>query len=231
MTNTELIAKHIKPEKGKEIGICKVCGQKTESGFKSKLYIKDARFTNFDLLKAVDSDIICQNCASCLSEPKLRRSSFIADTDKIIYLQKNDIENYVFNLSETGIKTPFVFCVTESFKKHMSFKATINYDTNKYTVTHENYSFVIDVAQAQKIYAVLNEFYLYFNKDELLSGDYNSIALKTYCADCTLQQFTSKEKLLRDKRGSHEFNFLVYILNSEKRNEILKERKKCRKKS
>lgn len=151
MTNTELIARHIKPEKGKEIGICKVCGQKTESGFKSKLYIKDARFTNFDLLKAVDSDIICQNCASCLSEPKLRRSSFIADTDKIIYLQKNDIENYVFNLSETGIKTPFVFCVTESFKKHMSFKATINYDTNKYTVTHENYSFVIDVAQSKNL--------------------------------------------------------------------------------
>jgi len=228
-TNTSLIASHLTVVEGSESGICKVCGQSTEHGFKAKMYIKDSRFTNYDLLKDVSSGVICANCAACLSEAKLRRSSFIADSEKIMYLQKNDIENYVFALADT-VKVPFVFCITESFKKHISFKAALNYSTKRFVITHENYSFTFDSVKMKDVYKILNEFYLYFSKDELISGDYNALSMKSYFVVNTNEDFMQSESVLRANRGSQAFNFLVYILNAERRNEILKERKKCKKK-
>lgn len=88
MTNTQLISKFIDVDVGNKIGYCKMCGCKTEHGFVSKDYIKDTRFTNFDELKRIESDIICEHCAACMKETKLRRSGYIADQEQLIFLKK-----------------------------------------------------------------------------------------------------------------------------------------------
>lgn len=230
MTNTQLISKFIDVDVGNKIGHCKMCGCKTEHGFDSKDYIKDTRFTNFDELKRIESDIICEHCAACMKETKLRRSGYIADQEQLIFLKKNDIENYVFNLKDI-VKGDFVFCVTESFKKHTSFKAVVNKSTDRFTITHENYKFVFDVPRMKKVYDVLNALYLYFSKEELLTGDYNAFYIMQYIQDGhSEEEFTQNESVLKAVRGSKAFEFCVYMLNSERKNEILKERKKCKKK-
>lgn len=226
MTNTALIAKHLDRVQGKEKGTCKMCGLHTDTGHKAKAYIKDARFTNFDLLKNVESDIICADCAACLSEDKIRRSCFIADDEKIVFLKKNELEEYLFDMSK--IKIPFVFCVTQSFKKHLSYKATVNYDTKKFVITHENYSFTFDVSESKAVYDKLNAMYVFFSKDELLSGNYNIQSLRSYYAEKgNMREFEKNEETFKKYRGSYLFDFLVFILNSEKKQA---EVKKCRKK-
>lgn len=230
MTNTQLISKFIDVDVGNKIGHCKMCGCKTEHGFASKDYIKDTRFTNFDELKRIESDIICEHCAACMKETKLRRSCYIADETQIIWLKKNDIENYVFNLGNI-VTGQFVVCITESFKKHTSFKAVVNKSTDRFTITHENYKFVFDTRKMKKVYAVLNEMYLYFSKDELLTGDYNTYYIIEYMkSGHTEQEFLQNESVLKTVRGSKAFEFCVYMLNSERKNELVKEQKKCKKK-
>lgn len=230
MRNTQLIAKYIDVGIGDKQGFCIMCANETKNGFLAKDYIKDARFTNFDELENVQSDVICEYCAACMKEPKLRRSCYIADEKQIIWLKKNDIENYVFDLGNI-VQGQFVVCITESFKKHTSFKAIVNQDTKRYTITHENYKFVFDVRKMEKVYAVLNEMYLYFSKDELLTGDYNAYYIMEYIkSGHTEQEFLQNESVLSAARGSKAFEFCVYMLNSERKNEFVKEQKKCKKK-
>lgn len=229
MINTELIAKHIDVSVGSQKGVCKMCGQETVKGFKSKDIIKDARFTNFDELKNIKSNVVCESCCACMKSAQLRRSSYIADEEKITYLAKNDIENYVFQLEKT-VKGNFVVCVTESFKKHTSFKATVNTDTRRYVITTENYKFVFDVEKMKKVYDVMNKMYLYFSKNEILTGEYESFFISDYIKENSLNEFYSNEEILAQERGSNAFAFLIHILNSERKNEFMKEKKKCKKK-
>ena len=230
MNNTRLIAKHIDVALGNKTGFCIMCGNETANGFLAKDYIKDARFTNFDELENVQSNVICEHCAACMKEPKLRRSCYIADEKQIIWLKKNDIENYVFDL-ENIVSGSFVVCITESFKKHTSFKAVVNHDTQKYTITHENYKFVFDVQKMKKVYSVLNELYLHFSKEELLTGDYDAYYIMQYIANGHSEdEFIEKENILKAARGSKAFEFCVFMLNSERKNEYVKEQKKCKKK-
>lgn len=203
-----------------------MCGCDTSYGFLAKDYIKDARFTNFDELKNIQSDVICEYCSACMKEPKLRRSCYIAGEKQIIWLKKNDIENYVFDLGNI-VTGRFVVCITESFKKHTSFKAVVNRDTSKYTITHENYKFAFDVPKMKKVYDVMNELYLYFSKEELLTGDYNAFYIIQYIQDGhTEEEFIQNENALKGVRGSKAFEFCVYMLNSERKNELLKARKR-----
>ena len=92
MINTEIIYKALKSDlSGNLDGNCCVCGRHTEKGFKAKDYIKNARFTNFDLLKKPSSDVICECCGYCMQNADLRRKNFIADCEHIEFLSKNPL--------------------------------------------------------------------------------------------------------------------------------------------
>lgn len=225
MVNTEIIYKALESDFNGDLkGSCCVCGRYTEKGFKTKDYIKNARFTNFDLLKNVGSDVICEYCAYCIGNADLRRKSFIADSNYIKFLSKNDIETLIFDL-ESYVAGEFVVCITQSFKKHNSFKATVNTDTSNFSVQLEDNSFYIDTVVHKELYNTLNKMYLWFGKDEIKNGDYSYLAIKDFGADI----FTKCENEIKQYRGSMVFDFLLYILNSERRNEIVKERLKAKK--
>lgn len=217
MTNTELISKHItlleceesEPQK------CKVCGQVSSKHFSQKSILSE-KFNDYDECKSIKSDRICVFCASCIKNADLRRSCFYADSEKIMFFKKNDIEKLVF---DTDLKSPFVFCVTESFKKHNSFKAIVNYSQNKFYIQKENERFVFDRNKMKSIYDVLKRAYFedLMSKDEILTGKYTTLI--------EAPKLFEYENFFKQHRGNKYFEFLVYILNSETKNEILKKRK------
>lgn len=199
-----------------------MCGISTETGLDRKKFIKPARFTNYDLLKEPTSQVICENCGACMKEAKLRRSSFVASSEGILYIQKNDIENIIFNLDDY-VKGEFVVCITRSFKKHNSFRATVNIDTKRFYIREEDDEYIFDVKKLKNIYEIINQLYLYYNKDEIQTGNYNIYQTRKYLG---IDKLLELEDKIKDYRGSKQFDLLLHILNSERRNEIIKQRLK-----
>ncbi len=229
MINTHLIAHWLSDiPLGDKVGLCKMCGYNTEHGFAAKDYIKEARFTNSDLLKYRSSEVICESCAACLKEPKLRRSSFICSDKGLQYLVKNDIENVLFNMQDY-VSGEFVVCITQSFKKHNSFRARVNYNTSKFYIREEDDEYIFDVDSMRDYYKIINELYLYFTKEEIRTGQYDSMQILKYFnsnldESMTFDNFFEKDKKIAQIRGSKQFDLLLHILNSENRNEIVKAR-------
>lgn len=233
MENTTIVYNALKSNlSGKLSGTCKLCGCITENGFKAKDYIKDARFTNTDCCKAVSSDIICECCAFSMSETDLRRKSFFATSEKITFLAKNDIENYIFNLDKyISAGEEFIFCITRSFKKHNAFRARVNCNTHCFFIREEDDEYMFNADELKNIYSKLNEMYIYFSKDEISSADYIPLQIKKFGID----KFIEYENVIKKYRHTKQFDLMLHILNSEKRNEIVKsikekEKSECRKK-
>lgn len=223
MTNTQIVSNNFKIEIGKEKGICLMCSSETQKGFKSKDFIKDARFTNFDILSNIKSKVICEHCAVCMKNDDLRRKSFIASKEKIIYLQKNDIENYIFNLKE-HVKGEFIVCLTRTFKKHNAFRAKVNIDAERFYIREEDNEYLFEVSEMKKLYEKLNEFYMYFNKEEIATGNYNLMSIKEF----GIENFGVYDNLIKQHRKTIQLDLLLHILNSEKRNEAVKARIKMK---
>lgn len=219
MTNTQLISKYISVQKGDITGKCKVCGSGTTSGFKAKDYIKESRFTNNDCLKEIDSDVICENCAACLKDDSLRRSSFICSESGLVYLKKNDIENYLFDLDKY-VKGEFVVCITKSFKKHNSFRARVNLNPHVFYIREEDDEYIFDSYVLKDIYKAINRLYLYFAKEDIQTAHYDTKQIIKYGKE----QFFIDETIIKPFRGSKQFELLLHMLNSERRNEIVKKR-------
>lgn len=217
MINTHLISKHIgllkceEAEKKK----CKICASETTHYLPQKKVLSE-KFNDYDICKCILSDVVCIECASCIKDASLRRSCFYADEENIVFFKKNDIENLVFNLP---VKIPFVFCFTESFKKHNSFKAVVNYSTKKYYIQAENDRFLFDVDKMKKLYEIIKQAYFedLLSKDEILTGNYTTLV--------DVQKLIDYDAEFKLHRGNKYFDFLVYMLNSEIKNEILKKRK------
>jgi len=223
ITNTELLYNAIKvsPLGGEKDhkGYCKVCGKSIIQGIPERKVLS-ANFTNYDECKYRKSTYICIECASVMKEADLRRNNFIADKDKIYLFKKNDLEKHLFNLSEY-VSGEFVVGITRSFKKHNSFRCKVNNNPNKYYIREEDKEYIFDVIVLKKVYNMLNEAYLSFSKDELLTGIYKSLSVDQF----GLEKFKEYENTFRQYRGMVQFDLLVYMMNSEKRNEIIKGRK------
>lgn len=140
-------------------------------------------------------------------------------------LKKNDLEHYLFNLDKY-IKGEFIVCITQSFKKHNVIRAKVNTNPNSFYIRQEDDEYLFNATELKDVYKKLNEAYLYFSKEELETGNYKIISIEQF----GLEKFIEYEDILSKYRGSSQFSILVYILNSEKRNEIIKERLKKEKK-
>lgn len=230
MKNTEIIFNSIKKindvsnddlEKCDEN--CLICGKQIKQGVKVKKAIS-AKFTNFDECKCLNSEYICEACNYCLKDPELRKNNIIADKNKLYLLKKNDLENYLFNLDKY-VEGEFIVGITTSFKKHNSFRCRVNSDTKEYFIRQEDKEFIFNADEMNFLYQRLNEAYLQFSKDELLTGQYSMIAIEEF----GLEKFEEYENIFKRYRGSNQFELLIYMMNSEKRNEYLKEKMKKKK--
>lgn len=230
MNVTELIAKNIEinlKDIEKDIenvkAQCCMCGKEYTEAIKIKKILSE-HFTNYEYFK-YKTDYMCLNCAKCLKDDRLRKNNFIADKNKIILFKQNEIEKYIYEM-EKYVSTPFVFAVTRSFKKHNSFKCKLNYDYKYFYIQEEDKKYIFDVEKMKKLYEILNEAYLHFTKDEMITGIYKFASIEKYGID----NFIKLENILKEYRGTHKFNLLIYMLNSEKRNEYIKTKKEEEKK-
>lgn len=215
MTQAELITAALGVAETKDKvqgGTCAICGQECE-GVPVKKIVRNERFTNFDEIN-VDGDVVCGPCATCMKDARLRRKSFIAHPGGVIFLEKNDIEHYVFDLEAQGIKTPFLFCVTTSFKKHMFFRARLNNDYKQYNLQFEEVPVTI-TEHDKELYKQIQDAYEFFSKDELLTGNFKLINIKKFGID----RFGALKEMVEAKRTTAKFKFLVHIMNSEVKNE------------
>jgi hypothetical protein len=226
MTNTELISNSIEKY---EIDLekfenkkCFMCGKCINQGIKLKKIIS-GNFTNFNYAKCIESEYMCIECSTCIKNSDLVRKNFIADSKKIHFLSKNDIEEYIFNL-EKYVESEFVVCLTKTFKKHNSFKACVNKSFDIFTIQLEDKQIKFYKKEFRKLHKMLNEAYLYFTKDDLESGNYNLLSIK----DFGIEKTEIYENEFKKHRKTEYFNFLIWIMNSEKRNEIVNERLKLK---
>ncbi|KXZ40028.1 hypothetical protein SAMN05661008_01512 [Alkalithermobacter thermoalcaliphilus JW-YL-7 = DSM 7308] len=229
MVNTEIIYKAFnKPDlEALQIvqieGHCKICGKKITEGVKEK-NVLSANFTNWSELKRIDSNYICKACTFCMKNADLRKNSFVADSKHLYLLKKNDLEEYLFNL-EKYIEAEFVVGITRSFKKHNSFRCIVNSNPKRFYIREEDREYLFDAEKLKTIYEMLNEAYLQFSKEELLSGQYKMISIEQF----GLEKFQQYEEVFKQYRGSAQFELLVYMMNSEKRNEYIQAKIKTEK--
>lgn len=222
MNTTEIIAKHFEKytddleEDIKEN--CILCNKEITAGIK-KNKVMSAKFTDYDECKNVRSDYICVECATCIKERDLRTHNILADAEHIYLFKKQDLEEYIFNIDKY-IKDEFVVGITTSFKKHNSFRCRVNNDTKRFYIREEDKEYLFEVEKAKELYEILNEMYLYFTKDEMLTGHYSLMKMQEFGID----NFNKYENIIKKHRKTHQLEFLVYMLDSEKRNEIVKER-------
>jgi len=212
---------HIETEPCK--GICAFCGSKIQEGVKLENTVSDA-FTNYDLLTDRTASHVCVACNACVREPKLRRMNFIAigDSDEsdahIIYFKRDEIERYLFQ----PLPTPFIFAVTESYKKHMSFRARVNYSNKLYYVQKEDTQILFSPTKYKDIFEAMSRLYRNFSKNAIATGCYQQNFIKKY----SIQKFIQDEAIIKNERGSMQFNLLLLAMNmSEEQLKKFKERK------
>lgn len=226
MNNTQILAKHCKTvevNELEEVDNCFLCGCEITKGIPVKKVIS-SNFTNFEFCKNINGKYCCKDCAATIKNADLRKNSFVADKDNLYLLKKNDIENYLFDLDKY-VKDEFVVGITVSFKKHNSFRCRVNQDTSKYYIRQEDKEFLFDAKEMKYLYDKLNDAYLQFSKDEILSGNYSTIAIEQF----GLEKFIEYENLFKKYRKTYQFELLVYILNSERRNEYIKQKQQAQK--
>lgn len=202
---------------------CLICGSNINEGCSVKNII-GVKFTNLDVCKDINSNYVCKECSFCMKEVTLRRNNFIACESKIIYPKKDDLGTYLFNLDEF-ISTPFVIGITRSFKKHNSFRCRVNYDVNNFYIREEEKEYLFNVDKMKFLYQKLNEAYLHFSKEELRTGNYSLLFIEKLGID----KFYEYENLFKQYRRTYQFELLIYIMDSKKKNEYLKEKKKLEK--
>lgn len=202
---------------------CMVCGKRIRKGVRFKKVVS-GNFTDYDTFIKLNGTHICKECSTCVKTRELRTHNILADKDNIYLFKKKDLEKYLFNIDKY-IETDFIIGITRSFKKHNSFRCSVNHNTEMFYIREEDKEYLFDVKVAKELYKKLWEMYLYFTKDEILSGDYNINKIQ----EIGLNTFSKYEALFKQYRGSHQFDLLVYMLDGEKRNKIVNERIKAQK--
>lgn len=204
-------------------GICAFCGTDIQEGVPLKNTVSDT-FTNFDQLTDRNASHVCQCCYACLKDTRLRRMNFIAigNSDEsnahIIFFKRDEIERYLFQ----PLPTPFIFAVTESYKKHMSFRARVNYSQKLFYVQKEDEQILFSPNKYRNIYEAMKLLYQKFSKLSIQTGNYQQNFIKKY----GLNEFQRDEGIIKNERGTQQFELLLYALNlSEENLKKFKERK------
>lgn len=220
--------------------VCAFTGQPIKQGIRKKDAISNV-FTDHAYLK-YPSDYISIDAYLCIKE--------VIETEK----GANALRNYSFFVSEDGLELlprdkiltrmlmnrtdkrkqfgdnsfPFVFCVTQGGKKHLTYKATVNYNNERYIITTDfwdvefgiNAQMLKLVGACQRFYAIIpdsKEDATWFTKDEILTGNYQSKRIETYGID----DWTRLENVIKPYHNTPLLRLLTFALNKLNENEFI----------
>lgn len=225
-TAFHLISQHLDQSKLTHVEdvdtVCAFTGMPITKGIHKKYAIKDT-FTDYDHLK-YHSDYIGLDVASTMAEiipgnkkdTSLRNYSFIANTFELKLLKNHDILHYIVN----PLKPPFYFCISFNNKKHLAFKARLNYSENDYIVTTDAGECRIQKKELSQVLPVLYRWYTvmpgkedtkaqptWFTKEEILKGVNNYKKIEQYG-----ERFFEEDHFLQQYRGTMLLKVLTHCL-------------------
>lgn len=210
----ELVAKHF--EKISAIPnpcICSICGVQTDNSLPISFLKKT--FTNHDLLKYGNAGL-CPECVSCLRR-ELLFTNFIATQEEFIQFKREGIIEHLFAPPEP----PFVFCITQSYKKHSAIRSEISWSKECFHIREEDLAFYFEPNKWQQCYSIIENQIKIFSKTEIRTGEYLPKRISEYGMD----QLLAETALLHPLRTTPQFDLLIYALIIPEREE-----KKCKSK-
>lgn len=183
-------------------GSCALCRRplKGEAAVPIENVIKPT-FTNRDLLSPT-SRLICVACAFCLRTPELRRRDFVASTQKIEFLDREQLRRKLLEpVDEDGL--PFVFCVGLSHKKHLILMTRVNISKKLFYVQFETQGVWIQPSVHNQLFFSLQALRKHFSKEEIAEGFYDPSKLKA--------DMLALEEKVKPYRGRPIFNLLLHV--------------------
>ena len=202
--------------------ICLFTGQHIKKGIHKKHVIKST-FTDLEYLK-YDSDYVSIDIAATMTNlissktrpSSLRNFSFMANDNKILFLSRNQLLEYLLE----PIDPPFFFCLSFNNKKHLAFKSSINFSKTNYKITTDIGDCIIDIEKVNKILPVIQNWYTvipeksttktlptYFTKEEILKGSQNINRIEKYKGD-----YFKENSFIESYRNTLFLKILVHCL-------------------
>lgn len=207
--------------------ICAFTGQKISKGVLMKDLIKPT-FTDQEYIKypskyaSIETALLIEEVIKTEKGfNSLRNYSFFATENKLQLLKREEISSLLFNIPET----PFQIGVTYSNKKHISFKAPINYDCFNYQIITDLGIVNFNKKQVLEYLDIIQSWYTiipekketaaqptYFTKDEIKGL---SIPLQKKINEYGLQKYFQETQFLQKYRNTSLFNLIVHTLNKK----------------
>ncbi len=184
---------------------CFFCGKSFNEGIEIKEAISD-RFTDYAFVSAPDSQYCCEGCSLGLS---LIRFSYIIDS-KIRLIRQKKFGEALLKQKEK----PFLVCISTSFKKHLFYKATVNYDLNNFYVNLENETILCNKEILKNDIDYISSL---LNLGASLKSIYNSYIQNDIVNACGIKIYDYLEEALNRR------NFQVALYLAQRNEEIKKE--------
>jgi CRISPR type IV-associated protein Csf1 len=182
---------------------CWLCGGETGGkGMSIKKAIKPT-FTDHPFARGHGSSYICPGCALCLSARELRNYSILATADKLFHPTRAEWRDILINPPAP----PFVMCLAVSGQKHLTFKAPVNLERERFTVLLEERPIFAAPDRIEQIIEAVEALYIYFSKDEILTGRYSQHRIK----ECGLSKWERLEAEIECWRGRPLFDLALFV--------------------
>lgn len=207
-TAQAIIAKHFAQiDATGQLCPCAICGRQVEQSIPVKILKKT--FTNHDLLR-FGSAGLCPDCTSCLRR-ELLFINFIATEKEFIGFKRDGILHHLFNPPEP----PFVFCITQSYKKHNAIRSEISWSKDCFHIRMEDMAFYFEPNKWKQCLLIIENQIKFFSKSEIRSGDYKYKRIAEYGMD----QFIAETEIIKPIRSTPQFDLLLYALMIPERKE------------
>jgi len=190
---------------------CWLCGGETGGlGLPTKKAIKDT-FTDHPYARGQGSASVCAGCAFCLSMRELRNYSILATVEYILHPSRSKWQDILLAPPEP----PFVMCLAVSGQRHLSFKAPVNLDREKFTVLLEDQAVHVIPEKLKSVLEAVEALYVYFTKEEIATGRYSQHRIK----ECGLRRWERLDANVVDWRGRPLFELALFVAQKRERQE------------
>mgnify|MGYP001601928793 CR=1 FL=1 len=223
MRNTYLIGKHLSLLPGNLMSEpCALCGAEPD-GQLTGLFINDVlsdEFMDVECLSGTRS--MCIYCAACIGKGQpqsecIRMTSFLATSVEFIRLKREAIWHYILN---PPADVAFVFGVTYTHKKHISFKAPVNLPGQRpYRIRTENLSVDIHPERISGLMSIIQRWYsickdvkeepTWFTKEEIKHGCCNFKRIDQY----GVTEYIEEDWIIRPYRRTALLELLCHAVN------------------
>lgn len=184
----------IKRYPAREVALdCPICGRHAERA----IGVKDIVSPNFTDWAFV-GDYVCPDCADLFS---LYFYSYVVSPDGIRLLNVRELRDALI----TPQKTPFLFCITTSRKKHLFYRAAWNHDAGHFAVNLETETIFTTPGRMRELFDFVEALQtLGASKERLKAGE---IPFQTAAR---IPAAPAWEKLRRELQFSREIQIPLY---------------------